>query len=91
MRRRPSSDAVLRHRGRETSTKAVVVSLEYQGVLQDAFAELPRFRTELYACPPPRDNALFELCDVLLCADRPVRPLIDLALAPEHRRRHGAL
>jgi hypothetical protein len=38
-----------------------------------------------------RGDALFELCDVLLCTDGPVRTLVDLALAPEHRRGHGAL
>lgn len=36
-------------------------------------------------------DALFELCDALLCTDGPVRTLVDLALAPEHRRGHGAL
>nr|WP_229853381.1 transposase [Streptomyces violascens] len=34
---------------------------------------------------------LFELCDAPLCTDGPVRTLVDLALAPEHRRGHGAL
>jgi len=33
----------------------------------------------------------FELCDALLCTDGPVRTLVGLALAPEHRRGHGAL
>lgn len=33
----------------------------------------------------------FELCGALLCAVGPVRTLVDLALAPEHRRGHGAL
>ena len=45
------------------SAKAVVVSLEHQGVLRDAFAEVPRFRTELYGCLTARGDALFELCD----------------------------
>jgi hypothetical protein len=69
----------------------VVVSSGYQGVLRDAFAEVSRFRMELYACLTARGDALFELCDALLCTDGPVRTLVDLALAPEHRRRHGAL
>ncbi|MGW6793206.1 transposase [Streptomyces chartreusis] len=38
-----------------------------------------------------RGDAFFELCDALLCTDRPVRTLVDLALAPEHRRGHEAL
>ncbi|MEQ6028316.1 NF041680 family putative transposase [Streptomyces salinarius] len=46
---------------------------------------------ELYACLTARGDALFELCDALLCTDGPVRTLVDLALAPEHRRGHGAL
>jgi hypothetical protein len=45
----------------------------------------------LYACLTARGDALFELCDALLCTDGPVRTLVDLALAPEHRRGHGAL
>ena len=72
------------------STKAVVVSLGYLGVLRDAFAEVSHFRTELYACLITRGDALFELCDALLCTDGPVRTLVDLALDPEHRRGHGA-
>jgi hypothetical protein len=65
--------------------------LGYQGVLRDAFAEVSCFRTELYACLTARGDALFELCDDLLCMDGPVRTLVDLALVPEHRRGHGAL
>ncbi len=67
------------------------MSLVRQGVLRDAFAEVSRFRSELYECLTARDDALFELCDALLCTDGPVRTLVDLALAPEHRRGHGAL
>lgn len=51
---------------------------------------LSGFRTELYACLTSRADALFALCDALLCTDGPVRALVGLALAPEHRRRHGA-
>ncbi|MFF9572929.1 NF041680 family putative transposase, partial [Streptomyces sp. NPDC014685] len=67
------------------------MSLEHQGVLRDALAEVSRFRTELYACLTAWDDALFELCDALLCTDGPVRTLVDLVFAPEHRRGHGAL
>ncbi len=73
------------------NTKAVVVSLVHQGVLRDAFAEVSHSRSELYAYLTVRGDALFELCDALLCTDGPVRTLADLALAPEHRRGHGAL
>ncbi|WTX01613.1 transposase [Streptomyces canus] len=62
-----------------------------QWTLRDAFAEVSRFRSELYACLTARGDALFELCDALLCTDGPVPTLVDLALAPEHRRGHGAL
>ena len=34
---------------------------------------------------------MFELSDTLLCADGPVRTLVELSLAPEHQRGHGAL
>ncbi|MBQ1105965.1 transposase [Streptomyces sp. 404i] len=48
------------------------------------------------AAPPTswasRDAAAsFELRDALLCTGGPVRTLVDLALAPEHRRGHWAL
>ncbi|PBC71157.1 DDE superfamily endonuclease [Streptomyces sp. TLI_235] len=34
---------------------------------------------------------LFELTDALLCTDGPVKTLVDLSLAAEHRRGHGAM
>lgn len=37
-----------------------------------------------------RADALFELTDALLCTDVPVRTLVGLYLAPQHRRGHGA-
>lgn len=55
------------------------------------FTAVTAFRTELYSSLLARGDALFELCDALLCTDGPVRTLVDLALAPEHRRGHGAL
>ncbi|ELS58949.1 putative ABC transport protein [Streptomyces viridochromogenes Tue57] len=63
----------------------------HQEALRDAFAEVSHFRSELYACLTARGDALFELCDALLCTGGPVRTVVDLALAPEHRRGHGAL
>ncbi|MGW4077845.1 NF041680 family putative transposase [Streptomyces asiaticus] len=62
-----------------------------QGDRQEAFATLSRFRGDFYDCLSGRGDALFELTDALLCTDGPVRTLVDLALAPEHRRGHGAL
>lgn len=67
------------------------MSLLQHCVPRDAFAELSRFRTELYACLTGRRDALFELSDALLCTDGPVKTLVELSLAPEHRRGHGAL
>lgn len=52
---------------------------------------LSRFRTDFYDCLTTRADALFELTDALLCADGPVRSLVDLTLTREHRRGHGAL
>jgi hypothetical protein len=56
-----------------------------------ALGELVGFRQELYECLTARADALFELADAVLCTDGPVRSLVGLSLAPEHRRGHGAL
>jgi hypothetical protein len=53
--------------------------------------DLAGFREVFYGCLSARADAQFELTDALLCADGPVRSLVDLSLAPEHRRGHGAL
>lgn len=52
---------------------------------------LAAFRRGFHACFSARGDELFELVEALLCAPGPVRQLVDLALAPEHRRGHGAL
>jgi DDE superfamily endonuclease len=57
----------------------------------DALNVLSEFRTGFHGCLTARADALFELADALLCTDGPVKTLVDLALAPEHRRGHGAL
>jgi len=49
------------------------------------------FRAGLYGCLAARPDALFELCDAILCADHAVKSLVQLSLAPEFRRGHGAL
>jgi DDE superfamily endonuclease len=56
-----------------------------------ALGELAGFREGFYRCLTARADALFELTDALLCTDGPVKTLVELALAPEHRRGHGAL
>lgn len=50
-----------------------------------AFGELTRFRLAFYACLTARADALFELADAVLCTEGPVRSLVGLSLAPEHR------
>lgn len=67
------------------------MSLQHQGVLRDAFAEVSRFWTESYECLIARGDALFELTDALLRADGPVTSPVDLTLTAEHRRGHGAM
>jgi hypothetical protein len=54
-------------------------------------ADLARFRQEFYLSLTARADALFELTDAVLCADGPVRSLVDLTLVAEHRRGHGAM
>jgi hypothetical protein len=46
---------------------------------------LSRFRTGFHDCLSARADALFELTDAVLCTDGPVKTLVELALAPEHR------
>ncbi|MFG2651297.1 NF041680 family putative transposase [Streptomyces sp. NPDC048436] len=58
---------------------------------REAFALLSRFRGDFYDCLSGRGDALFELTDALLCTDGPVKTLVGLSLAPEHRRGHGSL
>ena len=80
-------------------TKAVTVAfsmawrvggVEPPGGVQ-ARDRLAAFRWELYRCFTARADVLFELADAVLCGDGPVRTLMGLSLAPEHRRGHGAL
>ncbi len=52
---------------------------------------LAEFRRTLHRCLTVRPDALFELTDALLCGDSPVRSLVELSLAGEHRREHGSL
>ena len=53
--------------------------------------DLDWFRQEFYRSLTARADALFELTDAVLCADGPVRSLVDLTLVAEHRRGHGAM
>lgn len=73
--------------GRTDQPEAVETSVLQQDAPQEALATLSRFRGAFYDCLRGREDALFELADALLCTDGPVKTLVDLALAPEHRRR----
>ena len=57
----------------------------------EALERLAAFRAGLYDCFTARADALFDLCDAVLCAEGSVKTLVGLSLAPEHRRGHGAL
>ncbi|BAL88352.1 hypothetical protein AMIS_31320 [Actinoplanes missouriensis 431] len=66
----------------------VVAGMTDQAEAIDALAS---FRQQFYRCLTARADALFELTEALLCTDGPVKTLVGLSLAPEHRRGHGAL
>jgi hypothetical protein len=67
-----------------------MISVHDAGVA-GALGDLSRFRYEFYQCLTARADALFELTDAVLCAEGPVTSLVELSLAAEHRRGHGAL
>ena len=56
-----------------------------------AYQELREFRAGLYGCLAARADALFELCDAILCAGHAVTSLVQLSLEAEFTRGHGAL
>ncbi|MGW5880478.1 NF041680 family putative transposase [Nocardiopsis terrae] len=51
---------------------------------------LSRFRSDCHACLTGRRDAMFEVCEALVCAPNPVHHLAQLSLEPEHRRGHGS-
>jgi hypothetical protein len=67
------------------------MSLPVDAPVGDALGVLSHFRVEFYDCLYKRADALFELTDALLCSDGPVKTLVELCLAAEHRRGHGAM
>src|SRR3954468_11696594 len=73
-----------------TRTRAAVISVPDAGSA-DEIGTLSAFRRVFYDCLRRRADALFELCDAVLCADGPVCSLVGLSLTAEHRRGHGAL
>jgi hypothetical protein len=49
------------------------------------------FRRSFHRCLSPWGDALFELCDAVLCSPAPVGSVPSLSLEPEFRRSHGSL
>jgi hypothetical protein len=68
-----------------------VLSVVDDAARVESLSVLSRFRIEFYDCLYTRADALFELTDAVLCADGPVKSLVELTLAAEHRRGHGAM
>jgi hypothetical protein len=68
-----------------------VKSLASAGPADAALSVLSHFRVEFYNCLYKRADALFEVTDVVLCAEGPVTSLAELTLTAEHRRGHGAM
>ncbi len=54
-------------------------------------AGLAGFRSDLYTCLTGWRDALFELCDAVLCSPSPVASVPWLSLEPVFRRGHGSL
>jgi len=67
------------------------MSLPVDAPTGDALGVLSHFRVEFYDCLYKRGDALFELTDALLYADGQVKTPVELCLAAEHRRGHGAM
>jgi hypothetical protein len=66
-------------------------SLQDDAARVEALGVLSRFRLDFHRCLTARGDELSELADALLCTEGPVKTLVGLSLAPEHRRGHGAL
>jgi hypothetical protein len=69
--------------------KAVEVSVPHELAEIEALSGLSMFRDGFYDCLDARANPLFELADVVICADGPVTSLAGLSLAPVFHREHG--
>jgi hypothetical protein len=77
--------------GKKDQTKGCLVISVHDVDPADVLGRLAGFRREFHRCLTARPDALFELTDALLCGDGPVRSLVELSLAGEHRRGHGSL
>jgi hypothetical protein len=74
-----------------TSVEGREMSVLQNPCYVESLDALSRFRAGFFSCLTARADALFELTDAVLCADGPVRSLVDLTLVAEHRRGHGAM
>lgn len=52
-------------------------------------ARLRALRSGIYGCFTRRSDALFDLCDAMVCSTGPVCSPVELSVEPEFRRRHG--
>ncbi|MBS2967130.1 transposase, partial [Actinocrinis puniceicyclus] len=64
-------------------------AVETRGAAGAGHEQLRRLRAGIYGCFTRRADALFELCDALLCAPGPVSSPVELSLEPEFRRGHA--
>ena len=72
------------------TTKAVTLSLPHQTPAVEPLSTLSRFRSEFHTALTKRPDAIFEVCEALVCSPNPVHHLAQLSLEPEHRRGHGS-
>jgi hypothetical protein len=68
-----------------------VSSVLHPAIVCGRLAVLAGFRHTFYDALTARRDELFELTDAVLCTEGAVKTLVELALAPEHQRGHGAL
>lgn len=68
----------------------MVVSV-HDGDGADVWGRLGRFRRGLYDCATARADALFELCDAVVCRPGRAESVPALSAEPEFRRGHGGL
>ncbi len=80
-----------RHRDQPKTVTEILQEEQPRVETAGDFEVLCRFRRDFHGCLTRRGDALFELTDAVLCTETPVRTLVGLSLAPEHRRGHGAL
>ena len=76
---------------RSTRERPLLMSVSPASPASEALNVLSGFRVEFYESLYARAEVLFELTDAMLCTDGPVKTLVELSLAHEMRRGHGAV